>query len=73
MKILLTGGSGFIGSHVCRELLTHDHEVAVLHRGEAPWRLSPSLGKITSIRGGLENQGPHAGDPLAGSVCDHRT
>ncbi len=30
MRILLTGGAGFIGSYVAEYLLAHDHEVAVL-------------------------------------------
>lgn len=30
MKILITGGAGFIGSHLCRLLLSHGHEVTVL-------------------------------------------
>ena len=30
MRILLTGGAGFIGSHVAEHLLTHNHEVAVV-------------------------------------------
>lgn len=30
MKILVTGGCGFIGSYLCRELLTMDHEVYCL-------------------------------------------
>jgi UDP-glucose 4-epimerase len=30
MKILVTGGAGFIGSHTCVELLDTDHEVVVL-------------------------------------------
>ena len=29
MRILVTGGSGFIGSHLCRELLSNGHEVFV--------------------------------------------
>jgi UDP-glucose 4-epimerase len=30
MRILLTGGAGFIGSHVAEHLLTHGHEVVVV-------------------------------------------
>jgi len=30
MKALVTGGAGFIGSHLCEELLRHNHEVFVL-------------------------------------------
>ena len=30
MKILVTGGAGYIGSHTCVELLTEGHEVVVL-------------------------------------------
>ena len=30
MKILVTGGAGYIGSHTCVELLNKGHEVVVL-------------------------------------------
>ena len=30
MKILVTGGAGFIGSHVCEKILANGHEVVVL-------------------------------------------
>lgn len=32
MKALVTGGTGFVGSHVARALVEADHEVRVLHR-----------------------------------------
>lgn len=36
MKILVTGGAGFIGSHTCDRLLEHGHEVVVLDALNAP-------------------------------------
>ena len=30
MKILVTGGAGFIGSHTCDRLLARGHDVVVL-------------------------------------------
>jgi dTDP-L-rhamnose 4-epimerase len=48
MKILVTGGAGFIGSHTCDRLLSLGHEVVVLdalatpvHRDGKPSYLSP--------------------------------
>jgi len=37
MRILLTGGTGFVGRHVLRECLAHGHQVrALIRRGGAP-------------------------------------
>ena len=47
MRILLIGGSGFIGTPLSRELAAGDHEVAILHRGNAP----SSQSGIRHIRG----------------------
>jgi dTDP-L-rhamnose 4-epimerase len=50
MKILVTGGAGFIGSHTCDRLLALGHEVVVLdalnrpvHRGGRPAYLSSEV------------------------------
>lgn len=32
MRILITGGTGFLGSHLCRRMLQDGHEVRVLSR-----------------------------------------
>lgn len=32
MKIVIAGGTGFIGSHLCQTLIEHQHEVTVLSR-----------------------------------------
>ena len=48
MKILVTGGAGFIGSHTCDRLIAQGHDVIVLdaltppvHRNGRPAYLSP--------------------------------
>jgi nucleoside-diphosphate-sugar epimerase len=44
MKFVLTGATGFIGSHVLEELRQHDHEVIALVRGEAQAEVVAALG-----------------------------
>jgi dTDP-L-rhamnose 4-epimerase len=50
MKILVTGGAGFIGSHTCDRLLSLGHEVVVLdaltppvHRDRVPMHVRPEV------------------------------
>ena len=39
MKVLVIGGTNFIGPHVVRQLIERGHEVAVFHRGETKAKL----------------------------------
>lgn len=47
-RVLLTGGSGFIGSNLARRLLRDGHQVHLLLRPDhRPWRIAPILGSVT--------------------------
>jgi nucleoside-diphosphate-sugar epimerase len=56
MKILVIGGSGFIGPFIVRELVKQGHEVAVLHRGNAKFVPPGTVQRILSDR---KNLGAH--------------
>jgi len=48
MKIMVTGGAGFIGSHLCEEFLEDSHEVIILTRNTSKIdNISHILSKIT--------------------------
>lgn len=48
MKIMITGGAGFIGSHLCDEFLKDNHEIIVLTRNKSnSANISHILNKIT--------------------------
>lgn len=47
MKILLTGGTGFIGSYVAMELVKHRHQVTILARN--PNKV-PALAKVSALK-----------------------
>ena len=38
MRVLVTGGAGYIGSHTCVELLNAGHEVVVFDKSRKDYR-----------------------------------
>jgi nucleoside-diphosphate-sugar epimerase len=54
MKVFVTGGSGFIGAHVMRSLLSQGHSVMMLAMpGDTSWRLQEQAGKFAVTVGVL--------------------
>jgi nucleoside-diphosphate-sugar epimerase len=56
MKILVIGGTGFIGPSVVRDLVEKGHDVAVFHRGNAKPALPDSVRRIVGDRNDLAPQ-----------------
>ena len=59
MKILVTGGAGFIGSHLCERLLTEGHKVTVLD--------SATTGRVSNLSRVIDS--PHF-KAFEGSILD---
>jgi nucleoside-diphosphate-sugar epimerase len=56
MRCLVTGASGFLGSHLVRELLARQHSVVILLRsGAHTERLQDCLPRVSVVRGSLED------------------
>jgi nucleoside-diphosphate-sugar epimerase len=50
MKILIIGGSGFIGPYLVRDLLKEGHTVALFNRGRSSAQTPPSISRIYGDR-----------------------
>jgi 2'-hydroxyisoflavone reductase len=50
MKILLIGGTGFVGRHICTELLKNGHKVTLFNRGRTEKELFPECERIVGDR-----------------------
>lgn len=56
MKVFMTGGSGFVGTYLSRELARQGHEVTILTRRETPPR--PEEPSIRFLTGDPTREGP---------------
>lgn len=54
MRVLVIGGTRFVGPHVVRHLCEMGHEVTILHRGETEADLPPSVRHIHTDRRHLD-------------------
>jgi nucleoside-diphosphate-sugar epimerase len=64
MRILVTGGGGFLGSSICRQLLARGHRVVAYQRSSANHLAHPDL---TDVRGDISDSASLA---RAASGCD---
>lgn len=58
MKILVIGGSGFIGSFVVQQLVGEGHDVTIFHRGHAKPVLSEGVREVLGNRNDLQSLRP---------------
>jgi len=56
MRVFMTGGTGFVGTALSRELVNQGHEVSILTRGVSSGQKPPK--GVTYIRGDPTEQGP---------------
>jgi nucleoside-diphosphate-sugar epimerase len=70
MRVLLIGGTGFIGSRVVRTLSDQGHQVAVFHRGQSTSLLPADVQHILGERANLPNHAPEFRRFSPGVVID---
>ncbi len=55
MRILVTGGTGYIGAELVRSLVAKGHEVSTFGPSSNPGRIADMMGDVSVIRGSLAN------------------
>lgn len=56
MKVLLTGATGFLGSHICEQLVDAGHEVRALVRKTSDTRVLQTLRSVELFEGAIEDR-----------------
>jgi nucleoside-diphosphate-sugar epimerase len=56
MRVLLTGGSGFLGSHVAERLSAEGHDVVALVRKSSNRKLLEALARVSFAEGAIEDR-----------------
>ena len=70
MRVLVLGGTGFIGPHIVRRLVAHGHEVTIFQRGSGLADLLAGVGVIAGDRNQLEASGTEFGNLRPDVVVD---
>ncbi len=70
MRVVVLGGTRFIGPHVVRELVEVGHEVTVFNRGATEAVLPSSVRHVHGDFGELEQRLPELSDPAPDVVID---
>src|SRR5437660_12384315 len=84
MKIMITGGSGFVGSHLCDDIVKDNHEVIVLTRNDSKIEnIKENLNKIrleyvdvtdfSSLENSIEKNKPDVIFHLAGETSHKKS
>ena len=66
MRVLILGGTQFLGRHIVETLLAAGHAVSVLNRGLSPDPLPPTVGRLRGDR----DEGPPGLQALMGQTWD---
>ena len=70
MRVLILGGTGFIGPHIVRRLMAHGHEATTFRRGSGLAGLPDGVGVIVGDRNRLEASAKAFGDLRPEVVVD---
>ncbi|MDC7126843.1 MAG: NAD(P)-dependent oxidoreductase [Spirochaetales bacterium] len=71
MKILITGGTGFIGSHIVMELLKNGHQITILTRNPHKIPYFENKKNIKLVKGSLEDRKLVSNHLVDQQICIH--